>query len=1043
MFFAEEKLEKRIEELEGYRYREVRHIGKLLVKEEEGGVEIPNPKVPDTFEDFHVESEGYFWSGWDKYLWLHAEAKIPEEWQGKDIVGLFDFGKTGGGNNSGFEAMLYMEGKPYQAVDSNHQEVFFGGGAAGKTIGLTFRLWSGMEGGGIPTAQEHRIQKAAVAWLDGEADDLYYLGKMMLETACQMPEGNPQKYQLLRALEKAFRLVDWAEPGSDGFYESVHQADRCLNEELDGIEKKEDVTIHCVGHTHIDMAWLWRLKHTREKASRSFSTVLRLMERFDDYIFLQTQMQLYEYIKKDFPEIYDQIKKRIQEGRWEIDGAMWVEADCNLPSGESLTRQILVGTRFMKEEFGKEAKFLWLPDVFGYSWALPQILKNSGINTFMTTKISWNEFNRMPHDTFYWTGMDGSQVLTHFVTTPDADSTIGPWFYTYNGMLTPYTVKGVWEGYNDKNLTNDLLISYGFGDGGGGVNREMLEQRRRMDRIPGLPNVRTGTAGEYFRKLQEDIKNTEEYVHTWDGELYLEFHRGTYTSHAYNKKMNRKMEYLYREAEWMAAMAALKQGDIKKADQERLTEGWKIILRNQFHDIIPGSAIFTVYDDSKAEYAKAEEIGKGVEEEAFCVLAKPQKDTWTVLNNAGWSLDGSVAFEESRRGVYTDASGCELPMQRENGTVYVKIPKVPAMGALTVHFQEGKESLQSGETPFTVDASHIETPFYSIDLNEKGQITRIYDKEYERDVLAEGERANVLQVFEDKPNQFDAWNIDIFYQEKMREIDGLVSIKAVECGSLRAVLRMEWKYRNTTVWQDMILYADSRRIDFVTKVDFHEQQQLMKVCFPVNIRSTEAVYDIQYGNVKRPNNWNTSWEMAKFETVGHRFADLSERGYGVSLLNDCKYGYDIKENRMRLTLLKGGINPDYKQDQGMHEFTYALYPHGGDFVEGCTVQEAHRLNQPLKAVAGAFAEKEFSFLSFDKDLVEVDAVKRSEDGKGLIVRFHEYTGAREKIRLHPGFAYRSVTECDLMERPFGEAVTGEEIELTVTPYEIKTLYFEF
>lgn len=1038
MFFMEEKLNKRIEELDSYRYRDVIELENILVKD--CGSEKPNPEVPTDFSDFKAEKVGMCWSGWDKYLWLHLETDVPAGWKDKRILGLFDFGKTGGGNNSGFESMLYMDGKPYQGVDSNHKEVFLGTDAARGHIELTFRLWSGMEGGGVPTAQEHRIKRAAFAWLDEQADDLYYLSKMIFGTVKELEENDAVRFQLLKALNNAFLKVDWSYPGSDAFYTSVGEADNLLNQELDRMDKNSMVTVNCVGHTHIDLAWLWRLKHTREKASRSFSTVLRLMEQFDEYIFLQTQPQIYDYIKHDFPEIFEAIKERVKEGRWEPDGAMWVEADCNLTSGESLTRQILMGSKFVKEEFDKDMHYLWLPDVFGYSWALPQILKKSGIDTFMTTKISWNEYNRMPHDTFMWKGMDGSEVLTHFVTTPDADCDLGPWFYTYNGMLTPYTTRGVWKGYNDKNLNNEVLLSYGFGDGGGGVNREMLEQRRRMDKIPGLPNVKPSTAGEYFRRLQETIKNTDEYVHTWDGELYLEYHRGTYTSHAYNKMMNRKLEFLYREAEWLTVMAAVAEGKLGRAQQDALTDGWKIILRHQFHDIIPGSSIFTVYEDSKTEYAKAWEIAENVEKDAFAVLSDAKTDTWTVLNNAGWTANQTVAVEETREGVFKNENGEVLDTQKENGITYVKVNKVPAMGGTVIHFEE---SAAAGKTQtFEVSNEKIETPFYTIEMNEAGQLTRLYDKENDREVLAKGERANVLQVFEDKPINFDAWNIDIFYQEKMREVTDLVSAEVVENGGLRTVLRLEWKYMNSRIVQDLTVYRDDRRIDFVTYVDWQEVHQLMKASFTVDVRATEARYDIQYGNVTRPNNWNTSWELAKYETVAHRWVDMSEHGYGVSLLNDCKYGHDVKENRMRITLLKSANNPDYKQDIGEHRFTYSLLPHRGDFVEGETVKEAYALNQPMKVVEGALRGAGTSFVSFNTDSVELDAVKRSEDGKSLVVRFHEYTGSRQKVTVNTGFAYDSWCECNLMEKPLEERKASGKVQVELTPYEIKTLLFD-
>ncbi|MGL5507960.1 MAG: alpha-mannosidase, partial [Paraclostridium sp.] len=417
------------------------------------------------------------------------------------------------------------------------------------------------------------------------------------------------------------------------------------------------MNVTCIGHTHIDVAWLWRLKHTREKCARSFSTVLRLMERYPEYIFLQTQPQLYEYVKNDYPEIYEAIKQKVKDGNWEVDGGMWLEADCNIPSGESLVRQILVGSRFIKEEFNKDVEYLWLPDVFGYSWALPQILKKSGIDMFMTTKISWNQYNRMPHDTFKWRGIDGSEILTHFITTPEPWSQPGSWFYTYNGRLTPKTVKGVYDAYTDKGITNDLLVSYGFGDGGGGVNREMLEYRKRLDKMPGLPNVKTGKAGEYFKCLKEKVANTKDYVHTWDGELYLEYHRGTYTSQAYTKMMNRKLELLYRETEWLSTVACLTNNDWSTYANNEITKGWKTILRNQFHDIIPGSSITEVYEDAKIEYQEAEDLALNIKEDIKNSIVKEEENTYTVVNNANWDRTETIEVESNIEGNFYDEEG--------------------------------------------------------------------------------------------------------------------------------------------------------------------------------------------------------------------------------------------------------------------------------------------------------------------------------------------------------------------------------------------------
>ena len=1035
MFLTDRKLERRISELQEYRYRDVKHLESFVVAEETQGV--VNPKLPKSFEGWDELCVGDTWTGRDRFLWMHREIEIPAEWTGKKVLGIFDYGNTGAGNNSGFESMFYLNGEMYQGVDVNHKEVFFKEEHCGKVLDVTFRLWSGLEGGGVPTPQEHKIARADLAWLDEQVDDLYYMALMVWETIKELNEYDPIQHDLRKALDKAFHCIDWSEPGSEAFYESVHEADTVLNEAIDGMDKKSLVNIRCVGHTHIDVAWLWRLKHTREKCSRSFSTVLRLMEQYPEYIFLQTQPQLYEYVKEEFPELYKKIKERVAEGRWEADGAMWVEADCNLTSGESLTRQILIGSKFIKDEFGTDVEYLWLPDVFGYSWALPQILKKAGIDMFMTTKISWNQYNRMPHDTFKWKGIDGSEVLTHFITTPEPWNEPGSWFYTYNGKLIPKTVKGCWDAYSEKQMNKDLLISYGFGDGGGGVNRDMLECRRRIDKIPGMPNLKTSRAGDYFRDLKETVKNTDQYVNTWDGELYLEYHRGTYTSQGYNKRMNRKMELLYRRVEWLAVLNALKKKDIRFAKQEELTTGWKHILTDQFHDIIPGSSIHEVYEDSRKDYEYIEGIAREVENGAIADITDQNPNHYTVFNASGWNRDEIIVIPEERIGIYRDVNGNELTAQQAGHVTYVAVKNVPAMGTEEIVFEEVKP--EENEARFTISGKNIETPYYSISLNAYGQITRLYDKTFDREVLPEGERANVLQIFEDKPIDNDAWDIDIFYQEKMREITDLTRFEVTECGPLQMKIRMEWSYMNSTICQDVILYSTTRRIDFATTVDYHEKHQLLKAAFPVNIRSTYGTYDVQYGNVRRPNHWNTSWDQARFESVAHRWADLSERNYGVSLLNDCKYGHDIKDNIMRITLLKAATHPDHLADQGMHTFTYALLPHEGDFVEGNVVQEAYALNDPMQVVSGSLNLNMESFVTFNNEQVEIDAVKKSEDGQYIVVRFHEFAGSAQKVTMTPGFDFEAWAECDLRERPISEFSKEKEIKMDLHAYEIKTV----
>jgi len=1052
MFWTVEKLHERIKEIGDYRYREQFPIDSFRIKlDEEGNIGT----YPDEGGKWEIFRTGDSWVGRDMYLWLAAEVDIPVHWDGQDIVGLFDFGLSTPGNTSGFEALLFLDGSPYQGVDGRHQEVLLPKDCAGKQLSLRFRLWSGLNGYQPPAPIEHRFRQAKLGYIDAACDDLYYTGRAVLETVQVLAETQPERHSLLKVLDDAFRLIDWRRPGSNAFYESIQQANTRLSQSLQAIPAVHPVTVRCIGHTHIDVAWLWRLKHTREKAARSFSTVLRLMERYPEYVFLQTQPQLYDDLKRDYPELYKQVGERVREGRWEAGGAMWLEADCNLASGESLVRQLLYGIRFFEREFGVACKYLWLPDVFGYTWALPQILKKAGIEMFMTTKISWNQYNRMPHDTFHWRGIDGTEILTHFITTPDpSNSNNGAFYYTYNGAVTPETVQGIWNAYRDKDLNQDLLLAYGYGDGGGGVNREMLEMRRRLAAMPGLPNTVTGRADEYFSSLKQHISESDSYVHTWDGELYLELHRGTYTSQAYNKRINRKLELAYRDLEWLSVLNCIQTRDWSRYNHSELDRGWKIILRNQFHDIIPGSSIGEVYEDCRKEYEEAENIAGSARQAAESnLLAGQDGDVYTVWNTAGWARSGIIELpltgSVQEQGVWENMQGQPLDAVLVGEGWQVQTETIPSMGFGTLRFRaviDANSAENEQEIEFTYNDKRLETPFYIIAWNEQGQLTELYDKQEERSVLAKGTRANVLQIFEDKPkSRHEAWDIDLYYQEKMQEVSDCRAITIEELGMLRAVVRFEWRYMDSVIEQRLVVYRHQRRIDFITNIDWHEQRQLLKVAFPVEIRAVEATYDIQFGNVKRPTHWNTSWDYARFETVGHQWADLSERNYGVSLLNDCKYGYDIKDNVMRLTLIKAAIVPDPNADQGNHQFTYALLPHTGDWFEGGTVQAAWDLNAPLTVSCGQLIDNRESLLNIHSNHVMVDAVKKSEDGAAVVVRLHEFGGQSGICVISSDYAWSEWQHCDLLEQPAGTMQPIEQhdgkstLSIHFQPYEIHTI----
>ena len=1055
VFWILRKLKNRTDELRERRWEEKKSIEWFYAKDGELADGQVYHGYPGKIEGERI-ALGSGFNGRDRYLWLQQKVSVPQAKEDREPVGYFDFGKTGGGTNSGFESLLYVNGHPFQAVDSNHKDVNLAE-FAGQEIELTFLLWSGLEGGGVKTTQYHRLSEGWIGYRNKDLEELYYLLVSMVEGIPCLPEESRDRQLLEKLADKTLAFLDWDE---DRLAETGKEALAWLNNELDKANegREEAPCVHAVGHTHIDVSWLWRLKHTREKAQRSFTTVLRLMSEFPEYKFLQSQPQLYEFIKKDAPEIYEGMKRRIAEGRWEADGGMWLEGDCNVTSGESLTRQFLYGIRFIEEEFGRKCKFLWLPDVFGYSWALPQIMKQCGIETFMTTKISWNQYNTIPNDLFWWKGIDGSKILTYFIDVPDPGQDWRGRGSTYNGNITADVVAGTWKKFKNKELSSDVLTSFGFGDGGGGPTREQLQRMKAVDRLPGLPRVKPSTAGEFFDKIHEDVEKAE-YVPQWDGELYLEYHRGTYTSQAHNKKNNRKIEYALCETEWLQALAGLHGVG---RDEECMLESWRTVLRDQFHDIIPGSSIHEVYEDTAKEYRKLWQdvsrmqkdalnslglTGFDRNEDGFCeeeiskeagnIQEKNGEKAWTLLRFADVKGSELVEIPCMEDGIFLDANGGALPAQKTAEGWVVEAAADPLSGSLAA-FVPGAARKQKAEEQdalyVNVEERKLETPFYRIVWEESGAFTSIYDKENDREVLKG--KGNILRIFEDKPMNYDAWDIDIYYRNKYEDVPAC-AVEVKECGALRMKLSFCYVYRKSVIEQEVILYAHDRRIDFKTKVDWHESHRLLKTVFEVDVRATRATYDIQYGYADRPNHWNTSWDWARFEVCGHKWADLSESNYGVSLLNDCKYGYGILDNVMTLSLLKSAKYPDTEADMGIHTFTYALLPHA-DALGMETIKEGIRLNQPMQLTAGKMDQEALKrILVKDNDAVKIDAVKPAEDGDGVVIRLHECSGGRQKTILSSEFGIKAYAECNLLEE-YESKKEGSEIPAAFGPFEIRS-----
>lgn len=984
-----------------------------------------------------------FWHGPDSHYWFRTTFTVPENFNKKALWLNFVTQATfWDAVNPQF--LLFINNEMIQGLDANHQEVrLFDKAKAGETITIDLQAYTGRDNDHNQGSTANLRLFAHVNEVNEHINDAYYNLYTVNRIVEHLEKDNLSKIKLQSAIEKAINILDLRVPYSKEFYDSIDECNKFMKSEIyTKLAGNDDVVATCIGHTHIDIAWWWTVEQTREKVIRSFATVLKLMDEYKDYKFMSSQPQLYKFVKQRYPEMYEKIKKRIKEGRWETEGGMWLEADCNVTSGESLVRQFLHGKKFFKDEFGNDNKILWLPDVFGYSAALPQIMRKSGIEYFITTKIAWNQFNKLPMDTFNWRGIDSSEVLTHLVTTQDINQPADSFYTTYNGNLNPISVMRAWDRYQNKEINNDVLISYGYGDGGGGSTREMVETGLRMEKgIIGAPKVRMETATKYFEELKTRCGDSKD-LPTWVGELYLEYHRGTYTSMARNKRSNRKCELLWQDVEFFSVLA--KEIGLPY-DAEQIYNSWETILLNQFHDILPGSSIHEVYEVTKAEYTDLETRGANIISEKLSALANAttaKKDDLVVFNSLSFDREDTVIVtddEFSSATAFIDSNGNHLPASKTaDGYICFTPIIVPAKGYAT--FTPVYEVID--ETPrFTINENKLETPFYNIEFDKSYQFTSIFDKDADRELIKNGEKANAIIAYEDKPIYYDNWDIDIYYDQKSWAVDNVKSAIWEEFSPVRAVLKITREFLQSTIIQKIIFYANNRRIDFETYVDWKQFNILLKTEFPVDINTHEATYDIQFGNIKRPTHKNTSWNVAQFEVCAHKWADLSEGGYGVALLNDCKYGYGITDNKMTLTLLKSGTLPNPVTDQEEHWFTYAILPHTTNSIEEVQ-KEGYCLNIPAYTViAGAPVAKLSSdcMISLDIENVIIETIKEPIDKNGTIIRMYEYQNCRTPVTITLDYEFKIVEECNLLEEKVKEvAINASEFTFTIKPFEIKT-----
>jgi alpha-mannosidase len=789
------------------------------------------------------------------------------------------------------------------------------------------------------------------------------------------------------------------------------------------------------GHAHIDLAWLWPLAETRRKIRRTFSTVLMLMDRYPDFTFNQSSAQAYAWIEQDDPALFARVKERVAEGRWEPVGGMWLESDCNVTGGESFVRHLLYGQRYFERAFGKRHRVAWLPDVFGFSGALPQLLRGAGIDGFFTIKLYWNEANLFPFDLFAWEGIDGSTVTAHMFLNPG---------HGYNGNLVPLDTLGTWRNFRGKTLNPESLLAFGWGDGAGGPSEKMLENYARINDFPALPRLRMGRVDEFFAALPP-VAELPRYV----GELYFELHRGTLTTQAKTKALNRASEHRLLEAEAFAAIASL---DGFAYPHQDLATAWQTLLLNQFHDILPGSSINEVYQDTHRLLTGVVSTATAVRDAALTHLAgnasSPSRQI--IVANAGLSPRSlRIALAGVPAGSTVTVDGVGVPTQSAEDGLLVASPqhRVPGLGWTTLNIDQ--DGTQSGSPAPGVtatpagDITVLENELLRVEIGADGTITRLYDKSAAREVLSD--RGNQFWAYLDKPRSWDAWDVDETYERDGEEISGVDAVEVVESGPVRASVRVTRTWRSSRITQTYRLWTGSPRLDVDTNVDWHERQVLLRARFPLAIHSHEATFETMYGVVRRPTHRNTSLAAAQFEGSGHRFADLSEPGYGVALLNNGKYGHGVHANVLSLSLLRGPLYPDPLADEGEHFFTYSLLPHSGDWTDSAVVQEAFALNSPLLAISGddGNAASQWGLVEADGVPLALGSLKRADDGDALVLRVYEPHGRRGDAILRFARPLRAAERVNLLEELIGGAPLRREddhsLGLTVRPFQVISL----
>lgn len=962
---------------------------------------------------------GEHWGNtWD-CAWFHITGTVPKSWKGEYVTLNLEFGgELLVFDNKGCPLVGLTNGSVFDAEYSKDHLHFLKSAKGGEKIDLWVDAGSnnlfGVGREEDPDFEENpdlkdgkwfsSVNKLAVCRFNYELWQLRLDIGVLVSLYETMPQNSGRRIRIVRAISHALDIL----PEEIG---GVAAARKYLKDTIYSIGP-DPASIHvtAIGHAHIDTAWLWPVRETKRKVARTFSSQIGLIERYPGYKFGASQPQLYKYCKEDYPKLYAKIKKAVANGDWELQGGMWVEPDCNIPSGESLVRQFLYGMRFYKEEFGKVPRNLWIPDVFGYSGNLPQIMRICGIEFFITQKLSWNRYNKFPHNTFVWEGIDGSRVVTHF---PPED--------TYNSNMAPNELVRHENNNREAGIIDEAVSLFGIGDGGGGPKEEYIERGLRCRNLNGCPRVEFGFAQDAFDRMAQH----EEELDIWRGELYFEMHRGTYTTQCMHKLLNRRAEETLRTAEMLAAISG-------KYPMTRLTELWHDVLLGHFHDFMAGSCIARVYKEGAVMLQNVIDAAHAIAQDAGRSLLRKSAGSLTLFNPSSTEYRGAIALPEGWTAA-NDADGAPLAAQLEDGKVFASVVVPPCSFSTFTKAERRAVAVKKGR------GLVLENDLVRYEFDGDLHIVSAYDKTADVEFITERAPGNLLSLFDDHPSAYDAWDVEEYSYDMQLDTPHVKTVSLVN-GSVRSTITASFKLGKSTFTQKIKLEAGSKRLDFETTADWKESHRLCRVAFPVTVRSDNASFEIQYGTISRATHDNTKWQYAQFESCAQRYADLSDNGFGVALLNDCKYGYRVKGSVLSMSLLRAPTTPDPYADKGIQHFTYSILPHEGTLADSDEVTtNAAILNQGVERFEGyAATERAVLPVTFDGEGVELAVIKKAEYSEDIIVRLVERRGNHAFGILRTAFKNAKITPCLATEL----ADTGDSLAapacIKLRPFEIAT-----